>query len=177
MWSMNPLVMRNILFTFFVIANSSLNAQVVYDEWERQETTDEFDDPTGEFVDRIFLHGKFSNSATVGSELTAKVVLWPSGSVSIDLYEYDRSPATLCSGCFGKITVKLPDGSVQSISAYAPSAGGLFFAEKKGNESEILTLINQTDGDLKFSIDEGYFSTYGRSRYSFSLPGRGKVSE
>jgi hypothetical protein len=168
--------MKNLLLAVFLTATTAVSAQLKYDEWERKETTDEFGDLTGEFVDRIFLHGKFSNSATVGSELTAKVVVWSDGNISIDLYEYDRTPASLCSGCHGRITVKLPDGSVKTLTAFAPSGGGLFFAAKKGKESEILTLINQTVGDLKFSIDESYFSTYGRSRYSFSLPGRGTAT-
>jgi hypothetical protein len=169
--------MKNFLLAVLLAATTSLSAQLTYDEWERQETVDEFGDPTGNSVDRIFLHGRFSNSATTGSDLTVKVVLWSDGNVSIDLYEYDRSPATLCSGCSGRITVKLPDGSLKTISAWGSSKGGLLFSAKKGKESELLTLINQTSGELKFNIDESNFSTYGRSRYSFVLKGRATPEE
>ena len=173
--------MKLVIFSFFFLAINNLTAQHTFDKWQREEIRDEFGDGTGKFVDAIYVRGKFSNTATVGSSLIAKITINEDGHTNIELFEYDENPADFQEGS-GFVSVKLPDGTTKKIRCRSVKKKGLIFAETsssidplKGESLVMKSLLTDTNGILRFVIDEKNFSTYyGTATYSFSVPGKAK---
>jgi hypothetical protein len=161
--------MKKVLLVLAMIALTfSMNAQLNYDKWQVVVTTDEFGDPTGESVSRIFCKGVFSNSATSNSELIVKFVNW-GDAMTLDLYEYGRTPGASLSykSAFGMINIKKDDGTVVKVKAFANKDGGLYFSEN--NYTSLMEVINGDSTVLKIQFDERDFGLSGSSSYSFKL--------
>jgi len=156
------LLLGMVAFTF------SMNAQLNYDKWETVVTTDNFGDPTGESVSRIFGKGVFSNSATSNSELIVKFVDW-GDAMTLDLYEYGRTPGASVSykSVFGVINIKQDDGTVVQVKAFANKNGGLYFSDD--DYVSLMEVINGDSSVLKIQFDERDFGTSGSSSYSFKI--------
>ena len=159
--------MKNLILSLFmVVMSTTMYSQIDFDVWQTVDVTDEFGDPTGESVTRMFVEGKFSNSATINSDLIAKIVDYGE-SVLIDLFEYSSPPsATLCyDGCLGEVSVKRADGTVESYECYALDMGGVYF-----NKPDFLDLIHNGGGEeVKVFIAQRLFSDYGGAMYSFKI--------
>jgi len=166
------------LFLAAALLVSSLGiSQIDFGVWEKAQTNDEFGDPSGEYVTRYFAQGTFSNTATVGSELIAKVVLWPDGDASIDLYEYGRSKGVICSrGCSGTILVKMPDGSEENIPVYAGSGGMIIIKGSKVKQKAFLDALRNQTGEVRVVIrGTSFYQSYDRSTYNFKIQCMGGV--
>ena len=161
--------MRKIVLVFAMVALTfSMNAQLNYDKWQVVVTTDEFGDPTGDNVSRIFGKGVFSNSATSNSELIVKFVDW-GDAMTLDLYEYGRTPGASLSykSAFGEIKIKEDDGTVVKVNAFANKNGGLYFSDE--NYVALMKVINRGSSVLKIQFDERSFGLSGSSSYSFKI--------
>jgi len=158
------------LLTLILFLTLNINqgfSQITYNEWETTNVTDEFGDPTGDTVDRLFVEGTFSNSATRDSDLTVKFVDYGDGLV-IELYEYDRSPANLClsDGCFGYFPIRDASGETHKIEAFAGSSTGLYVSDDR---DKLLEILNNSE-EVRFVIYEDKFeSDYGRAVYRFTV--------
>ena len=161
--------MRKVLLVLSMVALTfSMNAQLNYDKWETVVTTDDFGDPTGESVSRIFGKGVFSNSAASNKELIVKFVDW-GNSMTLSLYEYGKAPSASLSykSALGTVNIKKDDGSVVKVGAFANKAGGLFFSEE--DYVSLMKVINGESTILKIQFDEADFGLSGSSSYSFKL--------
>lgn len=77
MESVNSIINRSKYILFLILSlfyTNQLSAQIEYDVWETVETVDEFGDSTGDSVVRFFTKGTFSNSATLGDEMTVMLL-------------------------------------------------------------------------------------------------------
>jgi hypothetical protein len=161
--------MKNLILSMCMVALSTMGfGQLNFDQWETVEIVDEFGDPTGDSVKRIFANGTFSNSATANSDLIAKVVDY-GDAITIDLYEYSSPPsASMCyDGCFGSISIKRENGDVEKHEVYASDSGGLYISESR---VDLLNLFRNTNGEtIKIVIYQSSFSKYGSSSYKFSV--------
>lgn len=160
--------MKKVLFVMMLVAfSTAVQSQIVYNEWEATEVTDEFGDPTGDTVTSAFFEGTFSNSATSNSELAVRVIDYGE-IVVLKLYEYKSTPdAQMCyDGCFGSITVKRASGAVETYRTYAPKSGGLYY----DNKDDFMNLFRNNSGEtIKVVVREDSFSDYGSSKYTFTL--------
>jgi hypothetical protein len=170
--------MKKILFAAaFVAATFAAQAQLDYGFWVKTQTQDEFGDLTGNYVTSYFSQGTFSNTATLGSELTARVVLWPDGDATIDLFEYTSSKAVICSrGCAGSISVKLPDGAEETYPVWSSSSGTILINSKKPKAKELITLLRNSTGEITILIrGVNFLQSYDRSSYRFKVQGMGGI--
>ena len=156
--------------TALIVAATTAQSQIDFGVWEKAQTNDKFGDPTGEYVTRYFAQGTFSNTATVGSELIAKVILWPDGDASIELYEYGRSPATICRGCTGLISVKMPDGSEEYVPVLSGSSGMLILNGKRVKQKAFIEALRNQTGEVRVNIKGSqFYQSYDRSIYNFRI--------
>ena len=161
--------MKKVVLVLTMVALTfSMNAQLNYDKWESVITTDEFGDPTGDSISRIFGKGVFSNSATSNSELIVKLSDY-GDALFLDIYEYGRTPSASLSykSAFGVINIKKDDGTVVQVKAFAGKSGGLYFS--KNNYTSLMELINGDSTVLKIQFDERDFGLSGSSSYSFKI--------
>tara|TARA_R110002050_G_C8625720_1_gene487889 strand:- start:56 stop:601 length:546 start_codon:yes stop_codon:yes gene_type:complete len=131
--------MKKVILVLAMVALTfSMNAQLNYNQWETAHVTDEFGDRTGESVDRLFVKGKFNNSATYGSKLIVKLVDY-GDSMILSLYEYGSSPEANIDydSNYGFINIKRADGSVEKYSGFALKDGGIYFAKTSETMEEI----------------------------------------
>lgn len=160
--------MKKVLFLMMLVAfSTAVQSQIVYNQWEATEVTDEFGDPTGETVTSAFFEGTFSNSATTNSELAVRVIDYGE-LIVLKLYEYKSTPdAKMCyDGCFGNITVKRASGAIETYRTYAPKGGGLYYDTK----DDFMELFRNNSGEtIKIVVHENNFSDYGSSKYSFTI--------
>jgi hypothetical protein len=140
------------------------SAQLTYDTWFEQELKDEFGDPSGSMASVYITEGTFSNSATMGSELTVRVVDY-GNAIFITLFEYGRTPSNFCyEGCIGKIGVKASNGAVNRYQVYSASDGDIVIRQ----EDSLYDIIKSGE-ELKFVIEEDAFSDYGSAKYRFTI--------
>lgn len=147
------------------------HSQIDFGTWEKAPTHDEFGDPTGNYVIRYFAMGTFSNTATVGSDLMVRLVLWEDGDASFELFEYGSSPGIICSrGCTGVIAVKMPDGSEESIPVYTGSTGMIILNGKKVKQRAFIDALRDQSGEVRVSIKgSSFYQSYDRSAYNFKI--------
>ena len=159
---------KAVLVLAMVALTFSMNAQLNYDKWQTVVTTDNFGDPTGDSVSRIFGKGVFSNSATSNSELIVKFVNW-GDAMTLSLYEYGSAPGASISykSAFGVINVKKDDGTIVKVKAFANKNGGLYFSDD--DYTSLMEVINGDSSVLKIQFDERDFGLSGSSSYSFKL--------
>ena len=161
--------MKKVVLVLTMVALTfSMNAQLNYDKWQIVVTTDDFGDPTGDSVIRIFGKGVFSNSATSNAELIVKFVNW-GDAMTLDLYEYGRTPGASISykSAFGVINIKEDDGTVVQVKAFANKNGGLYFSDN--DYISLMEVINGGSSVLKIQFDERDFGLSGSSSYSFKI--------
>lgn len=151
-------------------------SQIDFGVWEKSPINDKFGDPTGNYVIRCFVQGTFSNTATIGSDLIVKVVLWPDGDGTIELYEYGRSPATICRGCTGLISVKMPDGSEEYVPVLSGSTGTLILNGKRSKQKALIEALQRQTGEVRVNIKGSqFYQSYDRSTYNFKIQCMGGV--
>lgn len=152
------------------IATMTISAQESI-EWESKFYVDEFEEPTDVGYDVIMLTGKFSNTATVNSDLTVRIIS-SNDSFSIDLYEYNRGPAASLSyeTKFGSFKIKQGD-EVYTIDAMASKNGGIYVWKFKNTKKTVVAknyaLLHQIlteGGPIMISINENDFDS-GKSKY------------
>jgi hypothetical protein len=139
---------------------------VSFSKWEKRYYVDEFNNPTSNafIAPTDTISGTFSNSATTNSRLNAyvrvnsedcEIMLWEYGSILVKAYsttDYD-------------ITILLPNGTKKYFTGTMYKNG---IAICFHNYSEIIALLKNTDGILKFYIKED--SKYGvNSTYLFEV--------
>ena len=163
--------MKKLLILLFVIgASNVLGQDLIYEEWVEIETVDEFGDSTGNVVKRYLCKGKFSNSATSGSDMTVKVIDFGE-SIAITIYEYNRSAAQLAYRATpGSIKIKRANGLVEVHPGWAMEDLTVYFSNNnKSQGKEFIQLIQSGNGEkLKVVIDEDDFGG-GSSKYTFEL--------
>lgn len=158
----------NIIKSTTLALSLMLSLTLYAQDWEKVETVDEFGDSTGESVLRLLVNGKFSNSATVGSDLIVKVVDYGDAAI-FTLYEYGSSPASMgYKGNLGSIKVKLASGEVVKFNCFAPKSGGIYFG-KEDYTALFKYLKDGTGSVMKFLVNEEDFSEYGNATYKFSI--------
>ncbi|MDZ7805784.1 MAG: hypothetical protein U5K71_01545 [Gracilimonas sp.] len=158
----------SVLILIISLGINEAKSQITYNEWETVVLVDEFEDPTGETAERIFLKGTFSNSATSNSDLIVKIM--DHGlyfGLIIELYEYSRAPGVnMCNdSCFGVMEIKDDSGETHSFKAWSSETGALYFIDDR---KEILSLMEKSS-KLTFLIKESSFWDIGSARYTFTL--------
>jgi hypothetical protein len=159
-----------LFFIFSLFYTSELFAQIEYDVWETVETVDEFGDPTEDSVLRFFTRGTFSNSATLGDDMTVKLLDY-GDDMELYIYEYDSTVASFGFKIgYGEISIKRANGDVETYGAYSMESTTLYFRDKKKFGRKFIKLIRESQGEvLKVVVKEKNFSEYGSSKYSFTL--------
>ena len=139
---------------------------VSFSKWEKRYYVDEFNNPTSNaFIAPIdTISGTFSNSATTNSRLNAYVRV-NSDDCEIMLWEYGSSLVKAYSTTDYDITILLPNGTKKYFTGTMYKNGTVICFD---NYSEIIALLKNTDGILKFYIKED--SEYGvNSTYLFEV--------
>ena len=140
--------------------------KVSFSKWEKRYYTDEFNNPTSNafIAPKEMLSGTFSNGATTNSKLEAYVRV-NSDDCEIMLWEYGSSMVKAYSTTYYDITILLPSGTKKYFTGTMYKNGTVICFD---NYSEIITLLKNTDGILKFYIKED--SKYGvNSSYLFEV--------
>lgn len=132
--------------------------------WEKRNYVDEFDNPTGEHFISTTVSGKFSNSATTNSSLTAQIQV-DSENISIVLWEYSRNMVK-CSYRYDEYSITMLDSSNNKhyISG-TMYAGGFRIYIDNSYKSTVLNALQKT-GTISFHI---VYSEYTTSTYTFSI--------
>lgn len=163
--------------------------------WEKNFYVDDFGDATDKFYHSYLTEeGKFSNSATSNSKLTAVLILDGEGnSVKIKLYEYGRGAdeSLVYESSFGYLMLKDDSDKKYIVPAFALKDGGVYISntiewrngidmkklfEKEGyivfdNGSQFLDLIKNSTSLFTVRILQETFSEYGNSKYLFRFKG------
>jgi len=135
---------------------------VSFSKWEKRYYVDEFNNPTSNafIAPTDTISGTFSNSATTNSRLNAYVRV-NSDDCEIMLWEYGSSLVKAYSTTDYDITILLPNGTKKYFTGTMYKNGTVICFD---NYSEIIALLKNTDGILKFYIKEdskhGVNSTY-----------------
>ena len=157
-------VMMMVFASSIVIAEDSTDE---YGIWNIDEFVDEFDMPTGEyFIISDPLHGKFSNSATTNSEVTAYLFCQNYSDVKepfirLRMYEYDSYIAK---------NVYSSDEEYDIIMKH--NLTGYMFSQSSDirivDDVEIATVINalKEGGTVRFAIVD---SENSLNKYSFAI--------
>ena len=135
-------------------------------KWEKRYYVDEFNNPTRDafIAPTDTITGTFSNSATTNSILNAYVRV-NSDDCEIMLWEYGSSLVKASSTTDYDITILLPSGTKRYFTGTMYKNGTVICFD---NYSEIIALLKNTDGILKFYIKED--SKYGvNSTYLFEV--------
>lgn len=159
--------------------NQTDNTEVVAEEkvpekepesaWNQVDYVDEFGDPTGEStVTQLVMDGKFSNSATTNSPLAVKLVQ-VDGGLLVELHDYQNPEVTTFGyeNSFGKIQVKYPNGTKESVEIFSSETLGLFISDDKPLFDSIMT--EGRNAEIAFHIDGSKFSKYESSTYDFKV--------
>lgn len=139
---------------------------VSFSKWEKRYYVDEFNNPTNNafIAPTNKSSGTFSNSATTNSRLTAYIRV-NSDDCEIMLWEYGSSLVKAYSTTDYDITVLLPNGTKKYFTGTMYKNGTVICFD---NYNEIITLLKNADGILKFHIKED--SKYGvNSSYLFEV--------
>ena len=139
---------------------------VSFSKWEKRYYVDEFNNPTSNafIAPTDTISGTFSNSATTNSRLNAYVRV-NSDDCEIMLWEYGSSLVKASSTTDYDITILLPNGTKKYFTGTMYKNGTVICFD---NYSEIIALLKNTDGILKFYIKED--SKYGvNSTYLFEV--------
>lgn len=159
--------MKKLVTMALLVASIGLSAQE-FDVWRKVQTSDQFGDPTGEWMNQVIVEGFFTNSA-VYMEQMAAVVNDYGDAFSIYLFEYQQPPsAVFChDGCFGVVVVKRENGDVEVFeNIFASSNGALYFNDK----SKLYKLFRSASGEtIKVFVKEETFNNYGSSTYIFEV--------
>ena len=140
--------------------------KVSFSKWEKRYYVDEFNNPTSNafIAPKDTISGTFSNSATTNSRLNAYVRV-NNEDCEIMLWEYGSSMVKAYSTTDYDITILLPNGTKKYFTGTMYKNGTVICFD---NYSEIISLLKNTDGILKFYIQED--SEYGvNSTYLFEV--------
>lgn len=136
------------------------DADLTYDDaWKIGSLVDEYGFKTGDhFIYSLDVSGSFSNTATIGSPLSGRVNIYQSslGTImELDLYEYDRLPATF----IGELVHFYCSTSTERLgNGYAEADGTelVFY-----NQNAIIVVQALARGeDVRLLIDAGYSTKY-----------------
>ncbi len=134
-------------------------------EWKKIPVVDEFEEPTGDTViSTVIRDGKFSNSATITSDLCVKIVDHgkEQGAI-IYLFEYCRSKASFGKSSQGKIRFRTNDQTYESDAFYSRESQLIMIAPG----STLYEWISSGKHPIKVLISEKEFGGYGSSKYIF----------
>jgi len=161
--------MRFLFAIPLVLFSFGLSAQYNTETWETTKIVDEFGDETGEVAKSIFCEGTFSNSATSGSDLYARVID-QENILAIQLFEYQTPPSVSLAfeNAVGQIKVKRADKSVETYKAFASKDGGVYFTADVGRDFYSL-VVNGGGEEITVLIKQEDFTEYGRAQYRFKL--------
>jgi len=133
--------------------------------WEIKHYVDDFGDKTDKQY-QVYLdsEGKFSNSATSGSELFAKMII-DEQYIRFDLYEYGKGP---CVGKeIGTATYKLSVKSGNETYKYLLIAYENTMVLKKKDRTKFLDMLKNANKDLKCYLE--IRGEYSSSTYNFKM--------
>ena len=135
--------------------------------WELRYYVDEFDQPTNDWyvTNKSYFVGKFSNSATTGSTLYARVLV-DADSFAFMLYEYGKYQVKNSYSRSNSYTIKMKDtsGTQYTLSGYIPSNGDRLFVDSSDEKTVINAL--KKSGEVHFVI---YDSDRTVEQYKFSV--------
>ena len=163
-------VMMMVFASSIVIAEDSTDE---YGIWNIDEFVDEFDMPTGEyFIISDPLHGKFSNSATTNSEVTAYLFCQNYSDVKepfirLRMYENDSYIAKNVYSSDEEYDIIMMDGA-----GVKHNLTGYMFSQSSDirivDDVEIATVINalKEGGTVRFAIVD---SENSLNKYSFAI--------
>lgn len=122
--------------------------------WEKYYYVDEFNDPTEEWYLTTFGAGTFSNSVTMNSDLSCRIMV-DVNSISFQLFEYGdlivRNDSLFDEDdVVYTIKVKDQNGKVNEIEGFMPHGGDRIFIYEKNRPQ--LARIFQENSVVKFSI-------------------------
>ena len=134
--------------------------------WQIDYYVDDFGDKTDEgFVYKTVKNGKFSNSATNGSDLVVKFLIEPN-KLAIVLYEYSKNIVNGSANYPKSYKVKIKDSNDEVFEFTGENYGNRLQFDEEENK-QLIDLIDASQ-KLKFSITE--MSKYGTpSSYQFIL--------
>ncbi len=133
--------------------------------WEINYYVDDFGDKTDKQYQVYFdSEGKFSNSATSGSELFAKVII-DEKYIRFDLYEYGKGPSV--GKEIGTATYKLSVKSGDETYNYSLIAYEKTMMLKKKERTKFLDMLKNTNKDLKCYL--AIKGEYSSSTYNFKM--------
>ncbi|WP_271406939.1 hypothetical protein [Tenacibaculum soleae] len=153
-----------IIILSYSIVNSQVKQKIKYDEWVETNFVDQFGDKLNKTTKVYFTKGKFSNSATVNSDLIVRITEFKK-SFHISLYEYGTAPeARLNSGSAKIASVSFKDamGNIRRGGVRLHPSGGLII--KKRTKLGKILLKNKP---IQVYISE--YNTYHNSTYGFKL--------
>ncbi|MCL2695236.1 MAG: hypothetical protein FWE69_02800 [Clostridiales bacterium] len=134
--------------------------------WEIAHYVDDFGDPTADRYLRGSFSGRFSNTATSGSNLD--VIVFYGSSISFRLFEYGRLKATFSSRDDLILKIKV-DEKVDEYRLSGTTPNGDLYLFGDG--------FTQIGAYLKDGKEISCIITIGSSRYSFSIDGIGFARE
>ncbi|MBQ3574053.1 MAG: hypothetical protein IJA26_00150 [Clostridia bacterium] len=163
----------------FTLSGNSLNIGFVVEPnepdtgiWIMRAYVDEFDMPTDDyFIVSSELTGKFSNSATTGSKLTAYIFCnefsdSPKEYIKIRLFEYDSYQVNnpYSDGKFYDVTMMDGAGTKHYLEGWIPSKG----ADIRVYDEDAQTIISalKAGGTVRFAIVP---SEKSQDKYSFNI--------
>lgn len=138
----------------------------VSDTWELGEFVDEFGQNTGEiYLSTTVSDGKFSNSATTNSELTAIVQVTSDG-IGIMLVEYGWSVVKCSYGYDSYNVVMLDINKNRSKLSGTMYEGGSRIRFSDSDESKIIDALLAGEGEISFYIEDAERTT---TNYLFTV--------
>jgi len=157
------------LLAIFVFGALISNAQT----WKIETYNDSFGDPTEEkFAVVTHEDGKFSNSATFGSDLiTFTKYDKTRPALTIYLFEYGSHKANFKSNLDGKLLIKDDDGKIHTLNCYQGEDGYLYFSDEN-----FVPLNNLLIKNNKLRCVYTEVSEYSKSKYKFNISGSGYIT-
>lgn len=162
--------MKKLLLLFLVIPLISCKKNNTKDKekiettgiWNVYEYKDEFDESTGIYFAAKSENGKFSNSATTNSILTAYIMV-EEFDAKIKLFEYDR----FLVKDEGEIRFRIKDsnGDITNIRFYNDKTSGSITPIEDADKEKFRELLEK-EGELKFSRE---VLNHTQSEYKFVI--------
>jgi hypothetical protein len=146
-----------------------------YSQWTHKFYIDNFGDKTKEeYINYLDANGSFSNTATINSDLTVRVIISFQESdtlpfIRFDLFEYNRGPAVSQAISYSNyiLTIKLASNKIDTFNLCANSAEIHFCTENIEEKLAFLKYLKKESLPIKchILINNGYTN----STYNFKI--------
>ena len=131
--------------------------------WETKYYVDNFKNPTDEAYITTTSIGTFTNSATNGSELIAKVIV-NENNVEVELLEYGSYPINIIGNSLRNVKINFDGQTVNLGNAWFDSSTKRLLISNKKIVSLFQALVEHEKVTMYITIDN-----YGRSTYLFDI--------